>query len=123
MMPLVKRLMLGTIGTRQELECSLVVASYKSCHARWTRKIGQRAHFDYVVVDEVHHAQAPTYRRVLASLKGDFTLGLTATPERTDGVDVVSIFDDNLAHVASIGDGIAEDALVPFHYIGIRDLR
>jgi SOS-response transcriptional repressor LexA len=48
-------------------------------------------------------------------------LGLTATPERGDGVDVATIFDDNLAYHASIGDGIAEETLVPFHYIGLRD--
>ncbi len=77
--------------------------------------------FDYVVIDEVHHAHAPSYRRVLAKIQADFILGLTATPERTDGVDVASIFDDNLAHHATIGDGIAEESLVPFHYIGIKD--
>ena len=77
--------------------------------------------FDYAIIDEVHHAHAPTYRRVLAQIDSHFTLGLTATPERTDGVDVASIFDDNLAHHATIGDGIAEDSLVPFHYVGIKD--
>ena len=53
--------------------------------------------FDYCVIDEVHHAEAPSYRRVLARLKSRFTLGLTATPERTDGVDVATLFDDILA--------------------------
>ncbi len=77
--------------------------------------------FDYVIMDEVHHAHSPSYRRVLARIRGDFVLGLTATPERTDGVDVASIFDDNLAYHATIGDGIAEESLVPFHYIGIKD--
>jgi superfamily II DNA or RNA helicase/HKD family nuclease len=77
--------------------------------------------FDYALVDEVHHAQAPSYRRILAVLQSDFILGLTATPERADGVDVASIFDDNLAYEAGIGDGINEGALVPFHYIGLRD--
>ena len=72
-------------------------------------------------MDEVHHAHAPSYRRVLAKLDCDFALGLTATPERTDGVDVATIFDDNLAYHASIGEGIAEEALVPFHYVGIKD--
>lgn len=63
----------------------------------------------------------PTYRRVMARLNLAFVLGLTATPERGDGIDVASIFDDNLAYHATIGDGIAEDSLVPFHYVGIRD--
>ena len=77
--------------------------------------------FDYCVVDEVHHAEAPSYRRVLARLKSSFTLGLTATPERTDGVDVATLFDDILAYQATIGDGIAEGSLVPFRYRGLKD--
>ncbi len=49
-------------------------------------------------------------------------LGLTATPSEPDGVDVASIFDDNLAHHASIGDGILlDESLVPLHYIGLKD--
>ena len=45
--------------------------------------------FDYAVIDEVHHAEAPSYRKVLARLQASFTVGLTATPERTDGVKTV----------------------------------
>jgi superfamily II DNA or RNA helicase/diadenosine tetraphosphate (Ap4A) HIT family hydrolase/HKD family nuclease len=80
--------------------------------------------FDYCVIDEVHHAEAPSYRRVLARLPRhdrSFTLGLTATPERTDGVDVATLFDDILAYQATIGDGIAEGSLVPFRYRGLKD--
>ena len=73
------------------------------------------------MIDEVHHAEAPSYRRVLARLKSVFTLGLTATPERTDGVDVATLFDDILAYQATIGDGIAEGSLVPFRYRGLKD--
>ena len=109
------------IGNQSELASNLVVASIQ----KLSRPAGiQRLateHFDYVIMDEVHHAHAPSYRRVLAQLNCDFALGLTATPERTDGVDVATIFDDNLAYHASIGEGIAEEALVPFHYVGIKD--
>jgi SOS-response transcriptional repressor LexA len=57
----------------------------------------------------------------MARLNATFTLGLTATPERTDGVDVASLFDDVLAWQATVGDGIAEGSLVPFHYLGLKD--
>jgi superfamily II DNA or RNA helicase/diadenosine tetraphosphate (Ap4A) HIT family hydrolase/HKD family nuclease len=77
--------------------------------------------FDYTLIDEVHHAEAPSYRQVLAQLKTGFVLGLTATPERSDGIHIASVFDDNIAYSAGIGEGIAERVLVPFHYIGIRD--
>ncbi len=109
------------LGNRGALNGDLVIASIqKLSRPEGLDKIAAE-HFDYVVMDEVHHAHAPSYRRVLARLNSDFVLGLTATPERTDGVDVASIFDDNLAYHASIGDGISEESLVPFHYVGIKD--
>ena len=109
------------IGQRSDLSGELVVASVqKLCRPEGISRLVDEQ-FDYVVIDEVHHAHAPSYRRVLAKIQASFILGLTATPERTDGVDVASIFDDNLAYQATIGDGIAEESLVPFHYIGIKD--
>ena len=109
------------IGTSSELDGDLVIASIQKLSRPSGLDRLAEEHFDFVVMDEVHHAHAPSYRRVLARLNARFILGLTATPERTDGVDVASIFDDNLAYHASIGDGIAEESLVPFHYVGIKD--
>jgi len=109
------------LGANNDMRGDLVVASVQ----KLSRPEGlcelDRQQFDYVVIDEVHHAQAPSYRRVLARLNATFTLGLTATPERTDGVDVASLFDDVLAWQATVGDGIAEGSLVPFHYLGLKD--
>ncbi len=109
------------LGANNDMSGDLVIASVQ----KLTRPEGlaelDRQHFDYVVIDEVHHAQAPSYRRVMAHLNSTFTLGLTATPERTDGVDVASLFDDVLAWQATVGDGIAEGSLVPFHYLGLKD--
>ena len=109
------------LAQSSEFRGDLVIASIqKLCRAEGLERLAQE-HFDYVIMDEVHHAHAPSYRRVLARIRGDFVLGLTATPERTDGIDVASIFDDNLAYHASIGDGITDESLVPFQYIGIKD--
>jgi superfamily II DNA or RNA helicase/diadenosine tetraphosphate (Ap4A) HIT family hydrolase len=109
------------IGEHSDLSGEIVIASIqKLSRPEGLEKLSQER-FDYAVIDEVHHSHAPTYRRVLAKINSGFILGLTATPERADGVDVASIFDDNLAHHATIGDGIAEESLVPFHYIGIKD--
>ncbi|MGK0188602.1 MAG: superfamily II DNA or RNA helicase/diadenosine tetraphosphate (Ap4A) HIT family hydrolase [Verrucomicrobiales bacterium] len=109
------------LGASSDMTGSLVVASIQ----KLTRPEGlgelDNHTFDYVVIDEVHHAQAPSYRRVLARIRATFALGLTATPERTDGVDVATLFDDVLAWQATVGDGIAEGSLVPFHYLGIKD--
>lgn len=77
--------------------------------------------FDYVIVDEIHHAAAKTYRRVLDWLDPAFLLGLTATPERADGADILSMMDDHLAFRADLGEGIQRELLCPFHYLGIKD--
>ncbi|MBM4013162.1 MAG: HIT domain-containing protein, partial [Planctomycetes bacterium] len=107
---------------------TLVIASIqKLSRPDGLAALAAAAPFDYCVIDEVHHAEAPSYRRVLARLSElsraapSFTLGLTATPERTDGVDVATLFDDILAAQATIGDGIAEGSLVPFRYRGLKD--
>ena len=78
-------------------------------------------HFDYVVVDEFHHAAASTYRRLLAHFAPSFLLGLTATPDRTDQSDILSLCDDNLVYECHLFDGISTGLLAPFHYYGIAD--
>jgi superfamily II DNA or RNA helicase len=115
-------------GGSCDLSGQLVIASIqKLSRPDGLAALAAAAPFDYCIVDEVHHAEAPSYRRVLARLSElsraapSFTLGLTATPERTDGVDVATLFDDILAAQATIGDGIAEGSLVPFRYRGLKD--
>jgi superfamily II DNA or RNA helicase/HKD family nuclease/SOS-response transcriptional repressor LexA len=78
-------------------------------------------HFDYVVVDEFHHAAAATYRRLLAHFTPSFLLGLTATPDRTDQSDILSLCDDNLVYCCHLFEGIEAKLLAPFHYHGIQD--
>ena len=78
-------------------------------------------HFDYIVVDEFHHASAPTYHRLLDYFAPHFLLGLTATPDRTDRSDILSLCDDNLVYEFPLLDGVKEKHLVPFHYYGIFD--
>jgi len=78
-------------------------------------------HFDYIVVDEFHHAAAATYRRLLAHFAPSFMLGLTATPDRTDQSDILSLCDDNLVFGCPLFEGISSGLLAPFHYYGIHD--
>lgn len=78
-------------------------------------------HFDYVVIDEFHHAAAATYRRLLGHFAPAFLLGLTATPDRTDQSDILTLCDDNLVHTCPLFDGIRAGLLAPFHYFGILD--
>ena len=78
-------------------------------------------HFDYVVIDEFHHAAAATYRRLLGHFAPAFLLGLTATPHRTDQSDILSLCDDNLVFTRNLFEGIQAKLLAPFHYYGILD--
>ena len=78
-------------------------------------------HFEVVVIDEFHHAEAATYRRLLDFLKPHELLGLTATPERADGVDVRSFFDGRAAAELRLWDALENDLLCPFHYFGVSD--
>ncbi|WP_199430766.1 DUF3427 domain-containing protein [Qaidamihabitans albus] len=78
-------------------------------------------HFDVVVVDEFHHAEAASYRRLLDHVRPKELLGLTATPERSDGVDVRHFFDDRAAYELPLWEALSADLLVPFHYFGAAD--
>jgi len=77
--------------------------------------------FDYIVVDEFHHAAASTYRRLLDHFQPKFLLGLTATPERTDGGDLLGLCDENLVYRCDLIRGIEEELLSPFEYFGVPD--
>lgn len=78
-------------------------------------------HFDYIVIDEFHHAAAPTYHRLLSYFAPAFLLGLTATPDRTDSASILSLCDDNLVYESNLFSGVNHKLLVPFHYYGIFD--
>lgn len=78
-------------------------------------------YFDYIVVDEFHHAAANTYKNVLNYFKPKFMLGLTATPERTDNKDVFAICDYNTVYEIRLAEAINKGFLVPFRYYGIYD--
>ena len=78
-------------------------------------------YFDYIIVDEFHHAAARTYQQLLGYFKPKFLLGLTATPERTDQSNILSLCDDNLVYCKELFEGIQADILSPFSYFGIAD--
>ena len=77
--------------------------------------------FDIVVIDEFHHAEARTYRRILDHLRPIELLGLTATPERADGTDVRSFFEGRTAAELRLWDALGADLLCPFHYFVAAD--
>ena len=97
-----------------------VFASIQSLNARGVESIDP-THFDVVIVDEFHHAAAASYARVLTRLQPAELLGLTATPERSDGMEVLHWFDDRISAELRLWDAIDQHRLVPFSYFGVAD--
>ncbi|MFP4409458.1 MAG: DEAD/DEAH box helicase, partial [Spirochaetaceae bacterium] len=77
--------------------------------------------FDYIIVDEFHHAVANTYARVLSHFEPRYLLGMTATPERTDGQDVLALCDREVAYEVRLLEAVDRGWLVPFQYYALHD--
>jgi superfamily II DNA or RNA helicase/HKD family nuclease len=96
-----------------------VFASVQALHGRTLAEIA-RDHFDVVVIDEFHHAEAPTYLRILDHFRPKQLLGLTATPERADGKNVIERF-GSPTYELRLWHALDRKLLSPFHYFGIDD--
>ncbi|MFG1913953.1 DUF3427 domain-containing protein [Micromonospora sp. NPDC048898] len=94
-----------------------VFASIQSLHRR---EVDPEA-YDMVIVDEFHHAEAPTYARLLERLRPRVLLGLTATPDRADGGDVRRWFDGRAAVELHLWEALERQLLAPFQYFGLHD--
>lgn len=108
-------------GQKKDVDCEVLCASIQTLGRDDHLDSFSPDHFDYIVVDEFHHAAAPSYRRLLNHFKPRFLLGLTATPDRSDQSDILSLCDDNLVYTCNLFDGITSGLLSPFHYYGIFD--
>jgi hypothetical protein len=109
------------MGRSRDAEVDVLCASVQTLGRAEHLERFSAQHFDYVVIDEFHHAAAATYRRLLGHFAPAFLLGLTATPDRTDQSDILSLCDDNLVFTRNLFEGIQAKLLSPFHYHGILD--
>jgi superfamily II DNA or RNA helicase/HKD family nuclease len=96
-----------------------VFASIQSLKSKLTEF--SRDQFEFVIVDEFHHAEAPSYKRLLGALKPKELLGLTATPERGDDKSVQDLFGGRIASELRLWDALDQELLAPFHYFGIHE--
>lgn len=78
--------------------------------------------FDYILIDEAHHAGAESYQRIIGYFQPEFLLGMTATPDRSDGYDIYSLFEHNIAYEIRLKEALEYDLVCPFHYFGLSDL-
>lgn len=106
----------STPTSHQYLFCS--VASFHS-QSLVTKFLSN--YWEIVILDEAHHGEASTYRPILTELKPRILLGLTATPERGDGVSIAKDFDYPLAAEIRLPDALDQKLLCPFHYYAISD--
>lgn len=78
--------------------------------------------FDYIVIDEVHRSGAASYQKIINYFNPQFLLGLTATPERTDGFDIYTLFNHTIAYEIRLQRALELDMLCPFHYYGVSEI-
>jgi superfamily II DNA or RNA helicase/diadenosine tetraphosphate (Ap4A) HIT family hydrolase/HKD family nuclease len=108
------------VGNAHDAHGDVVFASVQSLYLNLSRF--DPRDFDYIVIDEFHHAAAPTYRMVISHFRPVFLLGLTATPSRADNADILALCSDNLVYDCGLVEGVQRGLLSPFQYRAIPDV-
>lgn len=109
-------------GNRKELSADFLFSTVQTISKQTNLELFEKKHFDYIVIDETHRAGADSYKKVLDYFNPGFLLGMTATPERTDGHDIFKYFDYNIAYEIRLHKALEEEMLAPFHYYGVTDI-
>jgi superfamily II DNA or RNA helicase/HKD family nuclease/SOS-response transcriptional repressor LexA len=109
-------------GTARDLEADFIFSTVQTISKEEHLKQFSETYFDYIVIDETHRAGAESYKKIIEYYKPKFLLGMTATPERTDGLDIFKLFDYNIAYEIRLHRALEEDILSPFHYYGVTDI-
>lgn len=104
----------------KEVGHNMIFASIQSLRNCYKDFISDK--FNYIIVDEFHHASASSYEKIIHYFKPEFLLGLTATPERMDGKDILALCDYNLVGEIGMRKAMEKDLIVPFHYFGVNDI-
>jgi superfamily II DNA or RNA helicase len=102
-------------------DCDVLFASKDTLHRFDELNRFDKKHFSYIIIDEVHHGQSPTYREILKYFEPDFKIGMTATPDRMDRRDIFELFNYNKIYEISLSDVIERGYLVPYTYYGLTD--
>ena len=111
------------VGDSEPSQTDYLFVSIQMLAARGVAALlGGPTAYDYVVVDEFHHAEAPTYVDFLEYVQPDILLGLTATPERMDGKDILRWFGGRIAAEIRLPEAIDRGLLCPFQYFGVTDV-
>jgi superfamily II DNA or RNA helicase/HKD family nuclease/SOS-response transcriptional repressor LexA len=109
-------------GNIRELDNDFIFCTVQTISKQAHLNQFKKDHFDYIIIDETHRAGADSYQRLVDYFEPRFLLGMTATPERTDGNDIFSLFDHNIAYEIRLNRAMEENMLSQFHYYGVTDL-
>lgn len=110
-------------GNSKDYGTEILFATMQMMAKRETLERFRKDEFKIIVIDEAHRIGAFSYQNILDYFEPEFWLGMTASPERTDGYDVYKAFDHNIACEIRLQQALEEDMLCPFHYFGITDLQ
>jgi superfamily II DNA or RNA helicase len=108
-------------GGEEPANYEYVFASKDTLNNRLDSLLLPADYYDYIVVDEVHHVAASSYRKIINHFTPKVLLGLTATPERMDGEDITQDFDGTISAEIRLDDALNKGLLAPFYYYGITD--
>lgn len=110
-------------GNYKEIEADYLFSTIQTMSRSNMLENFERDRFECIIIDETHKAGAESYHKIINYFKPKLLLGMTASPERTDGFDIYKLFDHNIASEIRLQDALKEDLLCPFHYFGISDLE
>jgi superfamily II DNA or RNA helicase len=109
------------VGEYHPVQMNQIFVSIQSLNSKSILENIADEHYEFVIVDEFHHAAAKSYQTLLKSCRPEFLLGLTATPERADGEDITQYFDNHISAEIRLPDAINRKLLCPFQYFGVSD--
>lgn len=109
-------------GEKRQLECDFVFSTIQTISKIEHLENFDKKNFDYIIIDETHRSGSDSYLRLINHFEPEFLLGMTATPERTDGNNIFQLFDYNIAYEIRLNRAMEEEMLSTFHYYGVTDL-
>lgn len=110
-------------GTSKDYEAEFLFSTMQMMAKQETLDRFSRDKYDTIIIDEVHRAGSESYKRIMEYFTPNFWLGMTASPDRTDGFDIYELFDHNIAYEIRLQQALEENLLCPFHYFGVTDLE
>ena len=108
-------------GKHKDINARYLFATIQTLSNNENFKEFAKDHFDYIVFDEAHRSAAASYQKVFNYFTPKFMLGMTATPERTDDLNIFELFDYNVAFEIRLQEALESEILCPFHYFGVTD--